>query len=130
MGNPYGNLAGVSDPSEEGWQERALARVKARQKQSKRHTERADCVKVVFDPPFRALLDEAASRRGLSMAGYCRRAIAAFVAHDLGLKPAEAARYMPVPTIYRAVGGVGNIIKTEDDLKGYGKWVIRDLDEA
>lgn len=130
MANPRGNLAGYTDPSEPGWQERAVARVKARQRQSKRHTERRDGVRAVWDLPFRAFLDEAARRRGLSMAGYCRRAIAAFVEHDLGLSTGDGAQHMPVPTGYRVHNGHGTTIKTHDDLRGYGKWVIRELDEA
>lgn len=130
MGNPKGNLAGYTDPSVPGWQQRAIARVRARQKLSKRHTERQDGVRTVWDLPFRYLLDEAARRRGLSMAGYCRRAIAAFVEHDLGLNTGEGAQHMPVPTTYGLHRGHGNSMKTQDDLKGYGKWVIRGLDEA
>ena len=130
MANPNPELRGYADPSVPGWQRRAFERVKSRQKGSKRHTERQDGVRTVWDVPFRVLLDEAANRRGISMAGYCRRAIAAFVAHDLGLESKEAAKYMPVPSAYRVGHGHGNIVKTEDDLKGYGKWVIRELDEA
>lgn len=129
-GNPYGNLAGISDPSIPGWQERAFERVKARQKGSKRRTERQDSLRTVWDRPFRALLDEAARRRGMSMAGYCRRAIAAFVAHDLGIAPDEAGQYMPIPTPYRTHHGMGNIVKTRDNLSGYGRWVITGLEEA
>lgn len=130
MANPRGNLAGYTDPSEPGWQERAMARVKARQKQSKRHTERRDGVRAVWDLPFRAFLDEAARRRGMSMTGYCRRAIAAFVEYDLGLDTGEAAQHMAVPAHYRLHRGHGFSIKTRDDLKGYGRWVIREVDEA
>lgn len=130
MPNPRGNLAGYTDPSEPGWQERAMSRVKARQKQSKRHTERRDGVRAVWDLPFRALIDEAARRRGVSMAGYCRRAIAAFVEHDLGLDTGEAAQHMPVPTTYGIHYGHGASVKTRDNLKDYGHWVIRGLDEA
>lgn len=130
MANPKGNLAGFTDISVPGWQKRAFDRVKARQKGSKRHTERQDGVRTVWDIPFRVLLDEAASRRGISMAGYCRRAIAAFVAHDLGITPKASAQHMPVPTEYRSKGGVGNTVKTRDNLAGYGKWVITGLEEA
>jgi len=130
VANPKGNLAGYTDVSVPGWQKRAFDRVKARQRGSKRHTERQDGVRTVWDVPFRVLLDEAAMRRGISMAGYCRRAIAAFVAHDLGITPKASAQYMPVPTQYRSAGGVGNIVKTRDNLAGYGKWVITGLEEA
>lgn len=130
MANPKGNLAGYTDVSVPGWQKRAFDRVKSRQKGSKRHTERQDGVRTVWDIPFRTLLDEAAHRRGISMAGYCRRAIAAFVAHDLGITPKASAQYMPIPTEYRSKGGVGNSVKSRDNLSGYGKWVITGLEDA
>jgi hypothetical protein len=130
VANPKGNLAGYTDVSVPGWQARAFNRVKARQKGSKRHTERQDGVRTVWDRPFRVLLDEAASRRGMSMAGYCRRAIAAFVAHDLGITPRAAAQYMPIPTPYGRLRGSGHKLITRDNLAGYGKWVITGLEEA
>lgn len=129
-GNPYGNLAGVSDPSIPGWQRRAFERVKGRQKGSTRHTERQDGIRTVWDVPFRVFLDEACRRRGMSMQGYCRRAIAAFVAHDLGIPVADVGKYMPIPTPYKVTHGVGRFGKTEDNLTGYGKWVITGLEDA
>lgn len=130
MANPKGNLAGYTDPSIPGWQARAFDRVQARQKKSKRYTEREDGLAVRFDRPFRKLLDEAAMRRGCSMAGYVRRAMLAFVIHDLGLSPEEAGQHMPRPTPYGKNGGSGNKTLTQDNLTGYGPWVITGLEEA
>lgn len=130
MANPKGNLAGYTDPSIPGWQARAFDRVQGRQKKSKRYTEREDGLAIRFDRPFRALLDEAAMRRGMSMAGYCRRAVIAFIAHDLGLPVAEVGQHMPRPTIYQLHRGSGNKTLTRDNLTGYGPWVITGLEEA
>jgi len=129
MANPRGNLAGFTDPSTPGWQQRALERVQARQKRSKRHTERVSGVLATFDDPFRVLLDEACMRRGISMQGYARRAIAAFVAHDLDIPLSEVLKHMAVPTEYRAAAGFGRSRKTGDDGRGFGAWFIDKLRE-
>jgi hypothetical protein len=101
-----------------------------RQKKSKRALERASGVLAVFDLEMRPLLDEACYRRGISMAGYARRAIAAMIAHDLGLPLSEVTKHMPYPTEYRAFGGTGRNIKTEDSGKGYGPWTIEGVSDG
>lgn len=123
-GNPKGNLAGFTDRSVPGWQADALNRISLRQKKTKRHAERKSGVLAVYDPPFQTYFDEAAHRRGMSHAGYARRALAAFVAYDLGLPVAEVAKYMPRPSEYRAAGGVGRQNRTEDNGVGFGQWMI------
>jgi hypothetical protein len=129
VANPRGNLAGWSDPEEEGWQQRALDRVAERRKRSKRNTERKNGLGVYYDDPFRPMLDEACRRRGISMAGYARRAVAAFVAHDLGLPLSEVVRHMALPTTYRAEGGHGRVERTNDTGRGMGAWKIEGLRE-
>lgn len=129
-GNPYGNLAGFTDQSQEGWQRRAFERVKNRQKVSTRYRERLDGVRAVWDTQFRPFLDEAARRRGMSMAGYCRRAICAFVAHDLGIEPTELSKMMTVPAPYQTHGGTFASKRVDDDMAGYGKWIINGLSEV
>lgn len=129
-GNPKGNLAGFSDPSKPGWQLDALNRCKLRQKRTKRHAERKSGVLAVYDPPFQTYFDEAAHRRGMSLAGYARRALAAMVAHDLDIPIEEVAKYMPRPTEYRAGGGVGRQDRTEDDGTGFGPWFITGVEDA
>lgn len=130
MANPRGNLAGFTDPSVPGWQRIALERVKARQKKTKRHTERSSGTLVTYDDPLRPLLDEACRRRNMSMQGYARRALGAFIARDLGLPLSEVLSNMPTPTPYRAGGGSGRKDRTHDDGRGMGPWLITGLEEV
>lgn len=129
-GNPKGNLAGFTDRAVPGWEADALARIGLRQKKTKRHAERKSGVLAVYDPPFQTYFDEAAHRRGTSLAGYARRALAAFVAYDLGIPIEEVAKHMPRPTEYRAGGGVGRMERTEDDGTGFGPWIITEVTDA
>lgn len=124
-GNRKSRLQGFADPpSAPNWREAALGRVLFRQKKSKRKTERDGGVLAVYDLEFRPLIDEACYRRGISMAGYARRALAAMIAYDLDLPLEEVTKHMPYPTEYRAFGGTGRHMKTADDGQGYGDWNI------
>lgn len=129
-GNPKGNLAGFTDRvGDPNWMANAMDRVAIRQKRTKRHAERKSGVLAVYDPPFQNYFDEAAQRRGMSLAGYARRALAAMIAHDLGVPLEEVAKHMPRPTEYRAEGGTGRHVRTEDDGKGFGEWQITGVTE-
>jgi hypothetical protein len=130
VANPNPPLAGWADQSKPGWQQRALERVKARQKGAKRHTERRNGMTLYFDDPFRVLLDAAAERRGMSLAGYCRRAVAAMIAYDLALTSAEVMTHTSRPTEYRAEAGAGRAKRTNDDGKGFGPWKIEQVTDA
>ena len=128
MANPRGNLAGWSDPSKPGWQKRVLEKVRENQKGTKRHTERTSGTLATYDEPFRLLLEEACKRRNISRQGYARRAIAAFIAYDLGINIADVlkhcARPVPLDTRinYRPV-------RTEDTGEGFGAWGIVEAEE-
>jgi hypothetical protein len=125
MANPNGNLAGWADPpSEPGWEKRALERVVARQRKAINRTKRRNGMTLYFDDPFRVLLDAAAARRGMSLAGYCRRAVAAMIAYDFGLEPGQVMMHTSRPTAYRAEAGAGRAVKTNDDGTDYGPWRI------
>lgn len=129
MANPKPDLQGWADrPSEPGWQERAIARVRARQHKTRRHNERKNGIWTFFDDEFRYLLDEACVRRNISLTGYMRRAAAAMIAHDLGMDFAEVAKYGSQPAPYAGNGG-GRLVRTSDDGKGQGGWRIVDVDE-
>jgi hypothetical protein len=104
-----------------------MAMVEDRQKKSHRWTERKDGVLATFDVEMKALLNEAAQRRGISMAGYARRAIAAFIAHDLGMELSEVTKYCAKPIHFRPNGGAGRNEKLNDDGEGHGDWRIRKL---
>jgi hypothetical protein len=128
MANKTPRLQGWADkPSEPGWQKRAVQLVKERQKKTHRWTERKDGVLATFDIEMKALLTEAARRRNISMAGYARRAIAAFIAHDLGIAYEDVTKYCALPTEFRATAGAGRSTKLNDDGEGHGLWQIRKL---
>lgn len=130
MANRKSRLQGFTDPSVPGWETRALEAVKGRQKNSHRNNERQDGMILTFDIECKVLVDEAASRRGISMAGYGRRALAAFLAYDLGLPLEEVLQYMSKPTPYRQYGAHGRpLVRINDDGNDYGKWVIKGLDD-
>jgi hypothetical protein len=130
VANPNPPLAGWADRSTPGWRRAALDRVKARQKGAKRHTERRNGMTLYFDDPFRVLLDAAAERRGMSLAGYCRRAVAAMIAYDFGLNPAEVMVHTSRPVEYRADAGAGRAKRTNDDGTGFGPWWITGVAEV
>lgn len=130
-GNPEPDLQGWADRSKPGWQNRALERVQARQKaKGKRRYERRDGVRVDFDTPFRVYLDEACMRRGLSFSGYARRALAAFIAYDLGVPITEVLKHTAYPLEYHPdiPRWNGAAHKTSDNGTGYGEWRITGLE--
>lgn len=127
MPNPYGNLAGFSDPEEAGWQERALERVRARQKKTHRNNERKSGMYLFYDDPFKALLDEACKRRDISFVGYGRRATGAFISHDLGIPFSEVMQYAAQPSNYARTFGGSKQTTTNDNGQGRGLWIIGDL---
>lgn len=129
MANPRPDLQGWADrESAPGWQELAIARVKARQHKNRRHNERSSGLYLFFDDQFRVLLDEACLRRDISLTGYLRRAAAAMIAHDLGMPLEEVARHGAKPAPYGGNGG-GRLKRTHDNGRGKGLWRILKLGE-
>jgi hypothetical protein len=127
--NPNGNLAGWSDPSAPGWQERAVSRVIARQRVTKPRngSRRRGVLQVFWDPEFSVLLDEAAERRGMTAASYARRAVATWVARDLGIPVQAILRYCAAVTPYGVPAPGGRRApgeRTIDDGTGYGEWTM------
>jgi hypothetical protein len=126
MPNPRGNLAGFTDPEDPDWRANALERVRARQKKTHRSKERTNGMYLFYDDPYRVLLDEAARRRGISRVGYGRRAVAAFIAADLGLTVEEVVQHAAKPAPYEGTPG-GIVKRTNDDGTGHGPWHIEGL---
>jgi hypothetical protein len=90
------------------------------------------------DPPFLAALRAAAGLRGISVAGYVRRAIGTFVAADLGIPPAEVLRHVPQAAprgkwVRRPIAdpkrGATTAGRTRDDGIGFGPWVASGVAE-
>lgn len=111
-----------------------MARVNETQAETlrRRNTSRGNRIALDTDIAFLALVRHAAEGRGMGVNGYARRAVAAFVAHDLGLPFEEVCSHFASP--YRA----GQMLRkddersvhlrkgpTQDDGKGFGSWKVR-----
>jgi hypothetical protein len=133
---PRQHLPGDAAGGRPGWQGRLLALVENNERQkaagrgsgSKHWPARTV---LISDIEFRGLLHQAASARGMSRAGYVRRAVAAFVAADLGLELVEVAAHMPRPTpdggpmaLPAAEHPRNNPGKWADDGVGFGSWEV------
>lgn len=134
MPTPAGKgLAGSADRREhEDWAERLKERVDRTQaeKQRKARRTRAANILLEFQIPFLIALREAAETRGMSSAGYARRAVAAFVARDLDVPFSDLTKNFPAPHLrgevlkrdpgeFRKAAGA-----TSDDGEGYGDWIV------
>lgn len=134
MPTPRGKgLAGSANSREhEDWEERLRERVERTQaeKQKKARRTRPANILLEFAIPFLTALREAADSRGMSSAGYARRAVAAFVARDLGVPFESLTQHFSAP--HRR----GEVLKrdpgefrkaegqTTDDGKGFGSWEV------
>lgn len=117
----------------EDWEDRLKQRVNETQaaKQKKARRTRPANILLEFKLPFLTALRAAADSRGMSSAGYARRAVAAFVAKDLDLPFEQLTRNFSAPhmrgeVLKRAPGEFRKAAgETEDDGKGFGDWVVR-----
>lgn len=127
MANPYGNIAGVSDQSEPGWQERLLKMMEDAESTSRRSAEgiRKGRLNISCDDEFVALLHAAARTRNINAAAYARRAITAFAAADLGIEPEQMLQYAPAPSTYGRGRNTFSTKRTADDGTGYGVWEVK-----
>lgn len=125
MPNPRPTLYGYADPAKPGWEERVLERVE-KSLQSKGHVaqkRRKWSLQIFADTEYGLLLREAAKRRGMTMASYVRRAVAARVARDLGLPMREVTRWCAAVTPWDGEARPGQPrVKTSDDGTGWGEW--------
>jgi hypothetical protein len=131
MVNHQPDLQGWADRDEDPqWMENAIERVRARGRTNKQDRRRTNGTYVFYDDPFRVFLDEAAKRRGMAMSAYIRRATAAFLAHDLGVPFTEIVKHTAKPqTDGGKSNNVGARIRTHDDGRGMGPWLIEGLRE-
>ena len=135
MPTPRGEgLAGSADGSIPGWQDRVKATNYADQteKQKRKRKNRPGQVLIECELPFLTMLRAAATSRGMSSVGYARRAIAAFISHDLGIEFTEVTRNFPAPFRHGEALDPNNPngvhMKrglTVDDGQGYGDWKVK-----
>jgi hypothetical protein len=126
MANPKPDLQGWADPEQEGWRERAVGMVsKSERSKSMRKINtrgaRFDCF---VDPAFIGLAKRAAAQRGMTLTSYGRRAIAAFIAHDLGMAFEDVVKHGPAVTTTSRDSSRIKDGRSTDDGTGYGDWTI------
>lgn len=127
---PGQDLGGRSNGHKPGAEERTKARVNATEANKKRKAgrRRAGTLTIEFDLPFQAYLKDAADTRGMPVNGYARRALAAFVAFDLGIPFEEVVQHFAAPmkrgdALRRDDGSTqAPSGSTSDDGEGYGPW--------
>lgn len=105
-----------------------MRRVAGRQAGSTRATDRKHGLYLFFDDEFKVLLDAAAEMRDMSLTGYARRAVAAFIAHDLGIPFEDVAKHAAQPNNYGSTNRRGPIKTTHDNGRGHGDWRIGGLE--
>lgn len=112
------------DTSKPGWQDRAVrgAGIAPGQKDGKK------ALSVGTNVPwqFKALLSMAAKRRGISISGYIRRALSAYIATDLEMKYEDVLKELPFPAPFGMQGAqwLHNELNPQDHDtgEGYGDW--------
>ena len=118
-------LSGWADPERPGWQDRVRGKVQAKADRSQMKG-RSPLQQFPVSYPWKSLLKRAAEGRGMSSAAYARRAVSAFIAHDLGLTLQEVVRTTPaVLTRQEAAESARNRVSPKDDGQGYGKWQVK-----
>lgn len=119
---PRTALAGLADPpSVPGWQDRITDAVWS-DEDRKRHL---IPLQVAMGMPLRMLIREAAELRGMTSVAYVRRAVAAFIAADLGVSLEAVCALAPPVRTDRSHGRRGKFSghgPGSDDGAGYGHW--------
>lgn len=115
--------------SKPGWEDRILDKVFSRKLARANHDLKwGRELNVTAGKTLKAAVGEAAEKRGMSRTSYMRRAIAAFVAHDLGTTPAklleDGPRAAPSGTTLPPKDA-----PPEDGVTGFGPWKIGSLSE-
>jgi hypothetical protein len=129
---PGKDLGGRANDHQPGAAERTKARVDATEakKQRRKGRRRGGTLTIEFDLPFRAYLRDAAETRNMGINGYARRAVAAFIAYDLGIPFEEVTKHFAAPSkhgeVLRRDDGTPRAPFGEsfDDGEGYGPWRI------
>ena len=112
-------------PSKSEYPENVIAEVDARAAKGRRGWDRGYGFTILATPELAPLLKRAATLRGCTTTTYARRAVAAFLAHDLGMRFTDVAKTFPaaIPSGMAGTSGLSNGTgRTQDDGEGYGSW--------
>lgn len=127
--------------AESRWRERIIDKIESRPKSAGAKSAGGDRFHVRLGEEYLHLLRRAARNRGISLAGYIRRAVAVQIAADLGMSPIDVISTSSYPAAYGekippypycpwAADAEGNqhhvprdqMVLLPDDGKGYGRW--------
>lgn len=116
------------DESTPGWQDRVLDKSLGASKSDPNKKKHGNDMYFQSGKGLKTLLNLAAEKRGVSKSTYARRALAAFIAHDLDITPEQVLDGGPRPCAW---GKTGADVHQErgDKLEGYGHWRIGALHE-
>lgn len=106
--------------------ESVIAAVNAQASTGRRGRERGYSFTISAHRELAPLIKRAAAMRGCTTTTYVRRALAAFLAHDLGMRLTDVTRTFPaaVQSGMRNTPGLAKGQRSEDDGEGYGSWRI------
>ena len=95
------------------------------------HVPKEDKKKIVFHVfgEFDSYFSRAANRRGMSKSAYARRALAAFISHDLQMPFEDLCKMFPAVVYDQNVSKYvdGLVVSQRDDGEDYGQWRIDTL---
>lgn len=96
-----------------------------------RHAPKEDKKKIVFHVfgEFDSYFSRAANQRGMTKSAYARRALAAFMAHDLQMPFEDLCKMFPAVVYDQNISKYidGLVVSQRDDGEGYGQWQIKEL---
>jgi hypothetical protein len=107
------------DQSQDGWEERLMGMIDANSETKRARRSLAVQIPNAFMP----LVMEVARKRNLSLTALVRRALMAFVVHDLGLRWADVMKKEP------PIVPFGGTVADRRSMQGEGggSWVIKKL---
>lgn len=134
---PREHLPGDAAGGRPGWQARVVDKViddqRARRAKQRVSNKWPGRLLIVSDPQLNILVGRAAAARGMSMTGYARRAVCAFLASDLGMDFTDVCSLVPKPSptgqsAWGRLPGKAHPQKNPgrwvDDGEGYGDWKV------
>lgn len=117
--------SGRADRVAADWRTTILSRVEDKARERRRYNGSIRDARLAFNVGhgFVRALNEAAALRGISRVGYLRRAVAAFLAADLGVPFEEITGACPVPAPFTRERA-WQTGRGDDDGAGFGTWRV------
>lgn len=123
------NMVLVQKKDRPDWREGFAEEIESTPSRDRRFREDYVRPSIIVGQRMNVMLNVAAYQRGISRSGYIRRAVAAFIAGDLGVPIEDVVSDSPPPRGYHDNGRVPMDDVTvnddgQDSGKGYGEWTL------